>query len=173
MSETVKTVVEWADVEKVISRLWLSDIRWVAESRPRKSPAGVDRVYGNREVFIAILRILWDNHPIRKPLGNGYPGVHPVHERLHYWAEHGYLQKIWSTYLAGLSKSELTAWAERFNAPTPPRTGNRRHAFWYVEMIRELNRNLEKAGIDVPPVVAQVPPAKPPRRSGLGDLLAV
>jgi hypothetical protein len=171
MSRTPKKALAWADVEKGVTReIWLSDIAPLLESWPENIFAGIDRKYRDRQVFIAILRILWENHPLRKPLGGGYPGVHPIHTMLHFWTKEGCLRKMWSAYLGGLSESELEAWADRFNAPNSRWMKARRRTSWYVPLSRELRRHLKKAGITVAPAVPK--PRRSRRSGGLGDIFA-
>jgi hypothetical protein len=166
--------MRWSEVEKRIEREW-GEIKDLVLSPKKKSNAGAREQYEDVDVFAAILRIIWLNHPIRTSRSDS-PGVNPIHTRLHRWAEYGCLRTMFAKYLEGASRAELRAWKERFWAPSTPATEVRRHLHWFMTMREELAIHLENAEIDVPSAVPDIRPGKsrrPRRGSGVGDICAV
>ena len=100
-------------VQRRIREIW--EKKKIAKHVPKRTTApGHKFEYPDERAFEAMCKMVWDDHPMRKPLGHPYPTVHPLYRRISVLVQSRALDKKWAGYLAELSKDELLAWDEAF-----------------------------------------------------------
>ena len=103
--------MKWTDVRRRIRETWPE----VAKHMPkRKLAPGPKFEYEDERVFEAMCKMVWDDHPMRKPLGPPYPTVHPLYRRIAVLVQSRALDKMWAGYLRQLGKDERQAWRDAF-----------------------------------------------------------
>ena len=103
--------MKWTDVRRRIRETWPE----VAKHMPkRKLAPGPKFEYEDERVFEAMCKMVWDDHPMRKPLGRPYPTVHPLYRRIAVLVQSRALDKMWAVYLKQLGKDERQAWRDAF-----------------------------------------------------------
>ncbi len=103
--------MKWTDVRRRIREIWPK----IEEFVPERMPApGHKFEYEDELVFEAMLKMVWDDHPMRKPLGHPYPTVHPLYRRIAVLVQSRALDRMWAVYLRQLDKDERKAWRDAF-----------------------------------------------------------
>ena len=103
--------MKWTVVQRRIREIW-PKIEGLVPEREKRSEGRI--VYKDRLVFEAMLKMVWDDHPMRKPLGPPYPTVHPLYRRITALVQSRALDKMWAGYLKQLAKDERQAWRDAF-----------------------------------------------------------
>ena len=103
--------MKWTVVQRRIREIW-PKIEGLVPEREKLSEGRI--VYKDRLVFEAMLKMVWDDHPMRKPLGPPYPTVHPLYRRIAVLVQSRALDKMWAVYLRQLDKDERKAWRDAF-----------------------------------------------------------
>lgn len=103
--------MKWTAVRRRIRQIW-PDIEKYVPDREKRSEGHIE--YKDMYVFEAMLKMVWDDHPMRKPLGSPYPTVHPLYRRIAVLVQSRALDKMWAGYLKRLSKDEKQAWRDAF-----------------------------------------------------------
>ena len=105
--------MKWTVVQGRIREIWKKEK--IAKLMPKRKPApGHKFEYEDELVFEAMLKMVWDDHPMRKPLGRPYPTVHPLYRRIAVLVQSRALDKMWAVYLRQLDKDERQAWRDAF-----------------------------------------------------------
>ena len=93
--------MQWPAVQKRIREIWPKIAKHVPErmAAPRHKYEHPDEL-----VFEAMCKMVWGDHPMRKPLGNPYPTVHPLYRRIAVLVQSRALDKLWAGYLKQLGK---------------------------------------------------------------------
>ena len=99
--------MKWAIVRRRIREIW-PKIEGLVPERERRSEGRI--VYQDRLVFEAMCKMVWADHPMRKPLGHPYPTVHPLYRRIDVLVQSRALDKTWAVYLKQLDKDERQSW---------------------------------------------------------------
>ena len=102
--------------------------------RERRSEGRI--VYKDRLVFEAMCKMVWADHPMRKPLGHPYPTVHPLYRRIAVLVQSRALDKMWGGYLKQLDKVERQAWRDAFARIREGRRGGISPGLAWVEILR-------------------------------------
>ena len=71
--------MKWTEVRRWIRQIWPKIAKHVPELI---TAPGHKFEYSDELVFEALCKVVWDDHPMRKPLGNPYPTVHPLYPRI-------------------------------------------------------------------------------------------
>ena len=103
--------MKWTVVRRRIRKIWPKIKKYVPE---HTTSPGHKYEYSDELVFEAMLKMVWDDHPMRKPLGRPYPTVHPLYRRIAVLVQSRALDKMWASYLAELDKGERQAWRDAF-----------------------------------------------------------
>ena len=103
--------MKWTEVRRRIREIWPKIEGLVPE---RTTARGHKFEYEDERVFEAMLKMVWDDHPMRKPLGRPYPAVHPLYRRITVLVQSRALDKMWAVYLRQLDKDERQAWRDAF-----------------------------------------------------------
>ena len=103
--------MKWTDVRRRIRETWPEVAKHVPEHMTAPGPKFV---YSDERVFEAMCKMVWDDHPMRKPLGHPYPTVHPLYRRIAVLVQSRALDKMWAVYLRQLDKDERKAWRDAF-----------------------------------------------------------
>ena len=103
--------MKWTDVRRRIREIWPEIECHVPE---RMVVPGHKFEYTDELVFEAMCKMVWDDHPMRKPLGPPYPTVHPLYRRITALVQSRALDKMWAGYLKQLAKDERQAWRDAF-----------------------------------------------------------
>ena len=80
--------------------------------------------------------MVWDDHPMRKPLGNPYPTVHPLYRRIAVLVQSRALDRMWAGYLKLLDKDERQAWRDAFARIREGRRGGISPGLAWFEIMR-------------------------------------
>ena len=132
---------ELGRIEREVESAWNARISDYCRPLPRKSKAGAPRQYELQQVFCAILALVRFAHPLRRPLLDSMPGVHPTFQYIHFWSERGCLPRMWRAYLHTLTTARMEEWDAAFRSPKLVGTA-RQNAFWFIEMKKVLLRML-------------------------------
>lgn len=132
--------MKWTDVRRRIREIWPKIAQHVPE---RESQAASRFAYGDELVFEAMCKMIWDDHPMRKPLGRPYPTVHPLYRRIAVLVQSRALDKMWAGYWAKLSKDERQAWRDAFARIQEGKRGGVSPGLAWVEILR---RGIEARG---------------------------
>ena len=125
--------MKWTDVRRRIREIWPK----IEEFVPERMPApGHKFEYEDERVFEAMLKMVWDDHPMRKPLGYPYPTVHPLYRRIAVLVQSRALDAMWGGYLAKLSKDERQAWRDAFARIQEGRRGGVSLGLAWFEIMR-------------------------------------
>ena len=103
--------MQWPDVQMRIRQIWPKIVKHMPE---RMAAPGHKFEYSDELVFEAMCKMVWDDHPMRKPLGRPYPTVHPLYRRIAVLVQSRALDKMWGGYLKQLDKVEREAWRDAF-----------------------------------------------------------
>ena len=103
--------MQWLAVRKRIRETWSEVAKHVPE---RMTAPGRKFEYEDERVFEAMCKMVWNDHPMRKPLGYPYPTVHPLYRRIAVLVKSRALDKMWDVYLRQLDKDERQAWRDAF-----------------------------------------------------------
>ena len=103
--------MKWAAVRRLIRQIW-PKIAMHVPKRKKRSEGYIS--YEDELVFEAMLKMVWDDHPMRKPLGPPYPTVHPLYRRIAVLVQFRALDRLWAGYLKQLDKDERQAWPDAF-----------------------------------------------------------
>lgn len=125
--------MKWANVRRRIREIWPRIKQHVSDREKRSE--GHTR-YGDELVFEAMLKMLWDDHPMRKPLGHPYPTVHPLYRRITVLVQSRALDKLWAAYLKRLSKDELQERTDAFARIQEGERGGISLGLAWVEILR-------------------------------------
>lgn len=125
--------MKWTVVQRRIREIWPKIEEFVPE-REKLSEGRI--VYKDRLVFEAMLKMVWDDHPMRKPLGHPYPTVHPLYRRIAVLVQSRALDKMWAVYLRQLDKDELLAWRDAFARIQEGRRGGVSVGLAWFEIMR-------------------------------------
>ena len=125
--------MEWPVVQKRIHKIWKKIAKHVPE-REKRSEGRI--VYKDRLVFEAMCKMVWDDHPMRKPLGHPYPTVHPLYRRIAVLVQSRALDKMWAVYLRQLGKDERQAWRDAFARIQEGRRGGVSLGLAWFEIMR-------------------------------------
>ena len=125
--------MKWTVVQRRIREIW-PKIEGLVPEREKLSEGRI--VYKDRLVFEAMLKMVWDDHPMRKPLGRPYPTVHPLYRRIAVLVQSRALDKMWAVYLAELSKDERQAWRDAFARIQEGRRGGVSLGLAWFEIMR-------------------------------------
>ena len=125
--------MKWTVVQRRIREIW-PKIEGLVPEREKLSEGRI--VYKDRLVFEAMLKMVWDDHPMRKPLGRPYPTVHPLYRRIAVLVQSRALDKMWAVYLAELSKDERQAWKDAFARIQKGRRGGVSMGLAWFEIMR-------------------------------------
>lgn len=125
--------MKWTVVQRRIREIW-PKIEGLVPEREKLSEGRI--VYKDRLVFEAMLKMIWDDHPMRKPLGHPYPTVHPLYRRIAVLVQSRALDKMWASYLEELSKDELLAWRDAFARIQEGRRGGVSVGLAWFEILR-------------------------------------
>ena len=105
--------MKWTVVQRRIREIW--EKKKIAKLMPKRTTApGYKFKYEDERVFEAMCKMVWDDHPMRKPLGHPYPTVHPLYRRIAVLVQSRALDKMWAVYLKQLGKDERQAWRDAF-----------------------------------------------------------
>lgn len=128
--------MQWPVVQKRIRHIWPKIAKHVPE---RMVAPGHKFEYSDELVFEAMLKMVWDDHPMRKPLGRPYPTVHPLYRRIAVLVQLRALDRMWAGYLKQLGKDERQAWRDAFaRIQEGERGGVSVGLAWFEIMRREL-----------------------------------
>ena len=111
------SAMKWTVVQKRIRKIWPEVAKLVPEGnkgRRRRSTT-----YKAPDAFEAMLYLLWHNTSMRE-----YPSAACLCRTVSPWLESRALDKLWTGYLAELSKKELLTWREQIERN---RQGKRKH----------------------------------------------
>ncbi len=125
--------MKWTDVRRRIREIW-PDIAKHVPDREKRSEGHIE--YGDDLVFEAMLKMIWDDQPMRKPLGAPYPTVHPLYRRIAVLVQSRALDKMWAGYLAKLSKDERQAWRDALARIQEGRRGGVSPGLAWFEIMR-------------------------------------
>ena len=103
--------MKWAIVRRRIREIW-PKIEGLVPERERRSEGRI--AYQDRLVFEAMCKMVWADHPMRKPFGHPYPTVHPLYRRIAVLVQSRALDKMWAVYLKQLDKDERQSWRDAF-----------------------------------------------------------
>ena len=127
--------MEWADIQKRICEIW--EKKKIAKLMPKRTTApGRKFEYEDELVFEAMLKMVWDDHPMRKPLGPPYTTVHPLYRRIAVLVQSRALDKMWAVYLRQLDKDERKAWRDAFARIQEGRRGGVSLGLAWFEIMR-------------------------------------
>ena len=101
--------MKWTVVQKRIRETWSEVAKHVPE---RTTAPGHKFEYSDQLVFEAMCKMVWDDHPMRKPLGPPYPTVHPLYRRIAVLVQSRALDKMWAVYLKQLDKDVRQSWRD-------------------------------------------------------------
>ena len=105
------SAMKWTDVRRRIRETWSEVAKHVPE---HMTAPGRKFEYEDELVFEAMCKMVWDDHPMRKPLGPPYPTVHPLYRRIAVLVQSRALDKMWAVYLKQLDKDERQSWRDAF-----------------------------------------------------------
>ena len=125
--------MQWLAVRKRIRETWSEVAKHVPE---RMTAPGRKFEYEDELVFEAMLKMVWDDHPMRKPLGHPYPTVHPLYRRIAVLVQSRALDKMWAVYLKQLGKDERQAWRDAFARIQKGRRGGISPGLAWFEIMR-------------------------------------
>ena len=125
--------MKWTVVQRRIREIW-PKIEGLVPEREKLSEGRI--VYKDRLVFDAMLKMVWDDHPMRKPLGPPYPTVHPLYRRIAVLVQSRALDKMWAVYLRQLDKDERQAWRDAFARIQEGRRGGVSLGLAWFEIMR-------------------------------------
>ena len=125
--------MKWTVVQRRIREIW-PKIEGLVPEREKLSEGRI--VYKDRLVFEAMLKMVWDDHPMRKPLGPPYPTVHPLYRRIAVLVQSRALDKMWAGYLRQLGKDERQAWRDAFARIQEGRRGGVSLGLAWFEIMR-------------------------------------
>ena len=125
--------MKWAIVRRRIREIW-PKIEGLVPERERRSEGRI--VYQDRLVFESMCKMVWADHPMRKPFGHPYPTVHPLYRRIAVLVQSRALDKMWASFLEELSKDELLAWREAFARIQEGRRGGVSLGLAWFEIMR-------------------------------------
>ena len=125
--------MRWIAVRRRIRQVWPTIERHVPE-REKRSRVHIE--YVDMLVFEAMLKMVWDDHPMRKPLGPPYPTVHPLYRRIAVLVQSRALDKLWAGYLGELRNDELLAWKDAFERIQEGRRGGVSLGLAWFEIMR-------------------------------------
>lgn len=80
--------------------------------------------------------MVWDDYPMRKPLGYPYPTVHLLYRRIAVLVQSRALDKMWAVYLRQLGKDERRAWRDAFARIRAGERGGVSLGLAWVEILR-------------------------------------
>ena len=126
-------VMTWIELRRSIRETWSEVAKHVAK---RTTAPGHKFKYEDERVFEAMLKMVWDDHPMRKPLGRPYPTVHPLYRRIAALVQSRALDKMWAVYLKQLGKDERQAWRDAFARIQEGRRGGVSLGLAWVEILR-------------------------------------
>ena len=127
--------MKWTVVQRRIREIW--EKKKIAKLMPKRKPApGPKFEYEDERVFEAMLKMVWNDHPMRKPLGRPYPTVHPLYRRIAVLVQSRALDKMWAVYLRQLDKDERQAWREAFARIQEGRRGGISPGLAWFEILR-------------------------------------
>ena len=127
--------MKWTAVQRRICEIW--EKKKIAKLIPKRTTApGRKFEYEDELVFEAMLKMVWGDHPMRKPLGPPYPTVHPLYRRIAVLVQSRALDKMWASYLEELSKDELLAWRDAFARIQEGRRGGVSLGLAWFEIMR-------------------------------------
>ena len=125
--------MEWPVVQKRIRKIW----KKIAKHVPKRGKQADSHIeYDDERVFEAMCKMVWDDHPMRKPLGHPYPTVHPLYRRISVLVQSRALDKMWAGYLAELDKGERQAWRDAFARIQEGRRGGVSLGLAWFEIMR-------------------------------------
>ena len=125
--------MKWTVVQSRILEIWPK----IEGLMPKRMTApGHKFEYEDERVFEAMLKMVWDDHPMRKPLGPPYPTVHPLYRRIAVLVQSRALDKMWAVYLRQLGKDERQAWRDAFLRIKEGRRGGVCAGLAWVEILR-------------------------------------
>lgn len=125
--------MKWTDVRRRIREI-LPKIAEHVPDREKRSEGHID--YEDELVFEAMLKMIWDDHPMRKPLGRPYPTVHPLYRRIAVLVQSRALDKLWAGNLKHLDKEERQAWRDAFARIQEGRRGGVSVGLAWYEIMR-------------------------------------
>ena len=125
--------MQWLAVRKRIRETWSEVAKHVPE---RMTAPGHKFEYPDERVFEAMCKMVWDDHPMRKPLGHPYPTVHPLYRRIAVLVQSRALDKMWAVYLKQLDKDERQAWRDAFARIQEGRRGGVSLGLAWYEILR-------------------------------------
>ena len=125
--------MKWTVVQRRIEKTW-PKIKGLVPEREKQSEGRI--VYKDRRVFEAMLKMVWDDHPMRQPLGHPYPTVHPLYRRIAVLVQSRALDKMWAVYLKQLDKDERQAWRDAFARIQAGRRGGVSVGLAWLEILR-------------------------------------
>ena len=125
--------MKWTAVRRRSREIWPKIGRHVPE-RGKQSEGHIE--YPDKLVFEAMLKMVWDDRPMRKPLGHPYPTVHPLYRRIAVLVQSRALDKMWAVYLRQLDKDECQAWRDAFARIQESRRGGVSPGLAWVEILR-------------------------------------
>ena len=125
--------MKWTDVRRRIREIWPKIECHVPE---RMVAPGHKYEYSDELVFEAMCKMVWDDHPMRKPLGSSYPTVHPLYRRIAVLVQSRALDKMWVGYLKQLDKDERKAWRDAFARIREGRRGGISPGLAWFEIMR-------------------------------------
>lgn len=103
--------MKWTAVRSRTREIWPKIAKHVPE---QVTAPGHKFEYPDELIFEAMCKMVWDDHPMRKPLGPPYPTVHPLYRRIAVLVQSRALDKMWAGYLKQLDKNERKAWRDAF-----------------------------------------------------------
>ena len=113
--------------------------------KPPKPGKGRPREYEPIVIFEAFLKLLYEDRPLRAPLGASYPSPAPLRRELALWVTTGRFRAIWKEYLDASSGPAQKLWAEALLSAEPRRGGMdnrhlglRRNSYWFIVAVEEL-----------------------------------
>ena len=125
--------MKWTVVQRRIREIWPKIEEFVPA---RMTAPGHKFEYEDERVFEAMLKMVWDDHPMRKPLGHPYPTVHPLYRRIAVLVQSRALDKMWAVYLRQLDKDERQAWRDAFARIQEGRRGGISPGLAWFEILR-------------------------------------
>ena len=125
--------MQWPAVKKRIRQIWPKIAKHVPE---RMVAPGHKYEYSDELVFEAMCKMVWDDHPMRKPLGSPYPTVHPLYRRIAVLVQSRALDKMWVGYLKQLDKDERKTWRDAFARIQKGRRGGVSVGLAWFEIMR-------------------------------------
>lgn len=127
--------MKWTVVQRRIREIW--EKKKIAKHVPKCTTAPGNKFeYPDERVFEAMLKMVWDDHPMRKPLGHPYPTVHPLYRRIAVLVQSRALDKMWAVYLRQLDKDERQAWRDAFARIQEGRRGGVSLGLAWFEIMR-------------------------------------